>query len=337
MSVPSLATSSSRRFRDARGVDWARLESMLDDIERGRVAQLSSEELFDLPVLYRATLSSLSVARETSLDADLVAYLESLSTRAYFILYGVHTPFLKRLRRFFTHDWPAAARELWRETIVAAVMILVGGIATYLLVRGDPSWFYAIVPDDFAGGRDPAASVETLRQSLYGAGANDQLGFFATFLFVHNTSVAIQCFALGFAFAVPTILKLVENGCLLGAFYAVFVPKGLGLQFTSWLAIHGTTELFAIALAGAGGIRIGLAVAFPGRMTRFASAVAAGRISAVVMLGVVIMLAVAGVLEGIGRQIITSDAIRIAIGGGALLGWVTYFYLAPLGRGEARD
>lgn len=333
---PGLAAGSGRRYRDARGLDWARLEGMLDQIERGKASSLSSEELFELPVLYRSTLSSLSVARETSLDADLVAYLESLSTRAYFILYGVHAPFLKRVARFFAHDWPAAVRALWRETIVAALMLAISAVAGYLLVRGDPSWFYAIVSDDYAAGRDPGASVQYLRGTLYG-GADGPLGIFATGIFTNNASVAIKCFAFGFAFGVPTILLLLDTGCMTGAFLAVFGSKGLGPQFASWLAIHGTTELFAIALAGAGGIRIGLAVAFPGRRSRFASAIAAGRTSAIAMLGVVIMLAIAGVLEGVGRQIIDSDTIRIAIGAGALLGWLVYFYLMPLPADAPRD
>ena len=48
----------------------------------------TDEELLAIPVLYRATLSSLSVARATSLDHSLIDYLESLSTRAYFFVYG---------------------------------------------------------------------------------------------------------------------------------------------------------------------------------------------------------------------------------------------------------
>ena len=36
--------------------------------------------------------SSLSVARETSLDRALVEYLESLCARAYFFLYGGKLP-----------------------------------------------------------------------------------------------------------------------------------------------------------------------------------------------------------------------------------------------------
>ena len=39
------------------------------------------------------------------------------------------------------------------------------------------------------------------------------------------------------------------------------------------------------------------------------------------------MLAVAGVLEGIGRQTITADNSRMLIGITALVGWIFYFYL----------
>src|SRR3546814_7567619 len=76
---------------------------------------------------------------------------------------------------------------------------------------------------------------------------------------------------------------------MLGAFFAVFVPKGLGGEFGGWLLIHGTTELFAIVLAGAAGFRIGMALAFPGRLSRIDSAVAAGRGAGVAMAGVMLM------------------------------------------------
>jgi hypothetical protein len=95
----SASELSSGRFRAAREHDWQRLEALIGRDRARPRASLSDEDLFELPVLYRATLSSLSVARETSLDADLIAYLESLATRAYFIIYGVHAPFWKRLVR----------------------------------------------------------------------------------------------------------------------------------------------------------------------------------------------------------------------------------------------
>ncbi len=51
-------------------------------------------------------LSSLSVARETSLDKGLVAYLEQLCTRAYFQLYGVPTSAWRQFLHFFRTGWP---------------------------------------------------------------------------------------------------------------------------------------------------------------------------------------------------------------------------------------
>jgi uncharacterized membrane protein SpoIIM required for sporulation len=77
-------------------------------------------------------------------------------------------------------------------------------------------------------------------------------------------------------------------------------------------------------------MRIGMAVAFPGRQTRLNAAITAGRTSANVMFGVVLMLVIAGLLEGIGRQTINNDIVRAAIGGGMLLAWLLYFYAMPL-------
>lgn len=331
MSAPD---PTGARFRDLRQQDWERLETLLGRIERGRAASLSNEDLFELPVLYRGALSSLSVARETSLDADLIGYLESLAARAYFILYGVQPPLWRRIAHFFGFAWPNAIRSLGRETGVAVAMLLIGTLAAYWMVSRDPSWFYAILPTDLAGARGPHASAAELRASLYESG--DALAVFAAFLFTHNTQVALLCFALGFAFGVPTILLQLYNGCILGAFLAIYVPKGLGLAAAAWLSIHGTTELLAIALAGAAGLHIGMAVAFPGRAARVDAAVSAGRTAAIAMLGVMVMLGVAGVLEGVGRQVIRVDGVRAAIGGAALLGWLLYFYALPL-RTDAAD
>jgi len=327
---------ASARFREARTVDWLELEQRILEIERGRAHTLSDEDLFELPVLYRAALSSLSVARETSLDADLVAYLEALCARAYFVLYGVQPPLWRRIAAFFGSGWPLAMRAIARETLIAVLAMLLGAVAAYCLVASDPSWYHSIVPEGLAGGRGPQSSAAELRQGLYDGGGGGMLGAFATYLFTHNAQISLMCFALGFAFGVPTLLLLVYNGCILGAFLTVFASKGLALPLSAWLAIHGTTELFAIAIAGAAGIRIGMAVAFPGRLSRTAATAEAGRTAAFAMIGVVLMLAVAGLLEGVGRQVITSDIIRVAIGGTALFGWLLYFYVMPV-RNEDLD
>ena len=146
-------------------------------------------------------------------------------------------------------------------------------------MASDKSWFDAIIPADLAAGRGPDASAELLRSMLYDGG-DEFLSGFAAYLFTHNVQVAILAFALGFALAVPTVLLILMNGCILGAMFQVYWSKGLGFELGGWLAIHGTTELFAIALAGAAGMRIGTRVAFPGELTRMTAAAEAGRVAA---------------------------------------------------------
>ncbi|MGK2910262.1 MAG: stage II sporulation protein M [Sphingobium sp.] len=318
---------NASRFRAAHQSDWERLDLLLTRMEKRSVRSLNDEDILALPLLYRAALSSLSVARETSLDRALVAYLEQLCTRAYFQIYGVPTSAIRQMAQFFARGWPMAVQALWRETLACFLLTVAGALAGYLLVVSDSSWFYSIIPNAMAGGRDPSASVDALRATIYGKQDGGMLATFAVYLFTHNSQIAIFAFALGFAFAVPTVLLLVYNGLMLGAMLAVFAQKGLGFGFAGWLAIHGSTELFAIMLSGAAGIRIGMAVAFPGRAARTEAAVEAGRSAAVAVAGVVCMLLIAGLLEGIGRQTIQSDAMRYGIGITALVGWLCYFYL----------
>ena len=108
---------NATRFRQAHEADWSRLEQIVTRMEKRSIRSLGDDDLLALPALYRTTLSSLSVARDTSLDRALVTYLERLSTRAYFQIYGVQTPALRQLARFFARGWPEAVRSLWRETV----------------------------------------------------------------------------------------------------------------------------------------------------------------------------------------------------------------------------
>ena len=315
-----------RGLRAEREAEWRRLDELVTLCEKKSPRALSDDDLMALPILYRGALSSLSVARETSLDLELVTYLEGLCARAYFFLYGVRTTPAGRMRQFLRTDWPSAMKALWKETLVSLFLLLVGAVAGYLLVSDDPSWYGAFVPIELAGGRDFSAGREFLHGTLYDGGGEAPLGVFATFLFTHNTQVAILCFALGFAFAVPTVLLLLYHGCMLGAFFALFGSHGLSFELGGWLIIHGSTELFAIVLAGAAGLRIGWSVVFPGASTRLAAASRSGREAATAMVGVVVMLMAAGLLEGFGRQLIQSDLARYSIGLGMLAFWLLYYY-----------
>ncbi len=321
-------TLKSKRFREERQEVWKEMEGLLRRIESYSVRNLTDEEMIKLSQLYRSTLSSLSVARATSLDQSVVTYLESLSTRAYYVIYGSQQRLRDRIFNFFSRDWPLAVQGAWKDLIASSFVFALGVFIGFILVSNNPDWFYSLMGEGMAGGRNPAASEEFLRSTIYGYDSDDGgLGAFAAHLFSNNSRVSILAFALGFAFALPTVALLLYNGLSIGAFIAVFTNKNLGFEIGGWLSIHGTTELFAIALAGAGGMLIGRAVAFPGEMNRMESMRAKSEQAAIILGGVVVMMFIAGILEGFGRQLIQNDWLRYGIGGSMLTFWLVYFFL----------
>ena len=317
----------SHRFRNEREASWRRLDSLMTKVERQSVESLTDDQLLEIPVLYRSAMSSLSVARSISLDQAATTYLENLCLRAYLFVYGVRSTPLERLARFFREDWPRAVQSIWRETLLAALLFTLGAVAAFMLTSQDPDWFYSVMPAGASQGRDPATSTEALRATLYHDDGTSGLSGFAALLFTNNAQVAILAFALGFAFGLPTALLMIYNGLGVGALMALFVSRGLGLELAGWLMIHGVTEIFAIALAGGAGFRIGRAILAPGDRPRVEAAAEAGRTAALAMAGVVVMLMCAGLLEGFGRQLITLDAARFAIAGATAVIWGLYFYL----------
>ncbi len=318
----------SHRFREEREADWRRLERLLGLVEGGSPTHLSSTQLLEIPVLYRQALSSLSVARAISLDQGVIEYLEGLCTRAYFVVYGARTSLWERINRFFSRDWPVAVRSLWRETLVAAAIGIGGMIVAMVLIGQDIDWFYSFIPHELTQGRDPTAATKFLRGTLFkGEDAKEGLTVLAAFLFTHNAQIAIFAFALGFALCVPTAALMAYNGAMLGAFLSLFISRGLGVEAGGWLFIHGVTELFAVTLAGAAGFHIGWSTIFPGGHARIDAISAAGRRAAMVMVGVVVMLFVAGLLEGFARQLIQSTGVRYAVAAGSAVIWGGYFYI----------
>lgn len=334
MSTPPQSSLKSFEFRREREKSWRELEDMVRRAEKRGLKSLPADDLLRLPTLYRATLSSLSVARAISLDQNVLNYLESLSTRAYFQVYGARASLLERLTRFLRHGFPAAVRGAAGANLLSAVWMILGAVIGFLLVQGNADWYYTFVGGEMAGGRTPAASTESLRSALYdGAGsAAEGLYIFATYLFSHNAGIGIFAFALGFALGIPTVLLLFYNGLTLGAFLALYDSRGLVWELTAWLAVHGTTELLAIVLCGGGGLVLAGAIIFPERESRLDSLARRGRAAGTLIMGAVLMFFVAGLLEGFARQLVTDITARYAIGGTMLVFWLTYFTLCGRGR-----
>jgi uncharacterized membrane protein SpoIIM required for sporulation len=333
---PELILKSSE-FRKGREAGWRELEGLVQRVERRGVRSLSLDELQRLPILYRAALSSLSVARTIALDRNLLLYLETLALRAFLAVYGPRVSPWEGLRTFFGRELPSAVRSARWHILLAALGLLVGTVAAFMLTVQDEAWFSSLVPSGLADGRGPSSTRDDLlRKEIFAPwpGAVESFGLFANVLFSHNTLVGILTFGLGLAAGIPSTMLTIYQGLPLGAFIAIHYNRDLTVEFLGWLAIHGVTELGALIMFAAGGLVIGEKILFPGRYSRLENLAMHGRLAGQMAAGAVLMLFVAAILEGGFRQLVASTPLRFAIGFGVGALWLLYFCYA--GRGARR-
>ena len=327
----------SVQFRKEREPQWRELERLIEIVEKRGPKALSFDESLSYSTLYRQTLSSLSVARDISLDRGIQGYLEALATRAYSLMYTRPNRPGQAMIEFFLTGLPRAVCEVWPAFLIAIFTFFLGAAFGFILYHEDIGWLTAIMGDDPFGGRGPEQSVEYLRETIYDPGSLNQRtqgwAEFSMELMLNNVGVALLAFSLGVAGAVPTLGLLFYNGLVIGLFYSVFHDKGLGFDIVAWLSIHGVTEISAIFLGGAAGIHVGRGVLFPGRKSRAARMRENGRRAGEVAMGAVLMLILSAFVEGYLRQAVDVAFWRLVIGWG--LGAIIFAYFATGGWWQA--
>jgi uncharacterized membrane protein SpoIIM required for sporulation len=325
---PALLLKSSE-FRKGREAGWRDLETLVRQVERRGTRSLSLEDLQRLPLLYRAAISSLSVSRTIALDRNLLLYLENLALRSFLVVYGPRLNPFAGMRDFFRFDLPAAVRAARWHILISALALLVGVAAGFMLALQDEAWFTSLA-GGMSQGRGPSSTrADLLEHEIFAPwpGVVESFGIFANQLYSHNTLVGIMTFGLGLAAGIPTLMLDVYQGLILGAFLALHYNRGLAVDFLGWVSIHGTSELGAIILLAAGGLVIAEKILFPGRYSRIDNLALHGRQAALMAAGAILMLFVAGFIEGGLRQLVASTPLRFTIGLGVGALWIAYFSL----------
>jgi len=319
----------SARFRAEREADWQLLEALVLQAESRGLHRMDYAAARDLAASYRRATTSLAIAREVSLDRALLQYLEALTARAYLCVYAPQERLGGVVRRFFTRSAPQAMRRSWLFILIGFLSMGMGMLMGFLLYLENESWFFVFVPTGLSDGRSPEATTDFLRSVIYAnTPEKSGLGAFATFLFSHNTGIAILVFGLGVFLCIPAIVLTFYNGLILGAFIALHVERGLGWDIGGWLSIHGVTEVSAICIACGGGVQLGAAILFPGTHSRREALRRAGRDAVKLALVAAVMLLVAALLEGFLRQTVQDMATRYAIGWGIGLLWLLWALFA---------
>jgi uncharacterized membrane protein SpoIIM required for sporulation len=315
---------SRERFEDRYGPEWERFARLLGGLEARRGAKPAATEL---PALYRRLCHHLALVRERRYGVDLEQHLNRLALRGHRQLYRGEGTSWRRIVDFLAGELPARIRGEGRFVLVATLLFVVPAAATGTAVSVAPELVYSVVDPELVQGLEEMyrPDGEIVRES------DSDLMMFGYYVY-NNVGIAFRTFAGGVLFGLGSVFFLVYNGLFFGAVAAYVEQAGLGGTFWPFVVGHAAFELPAIVFAGAAGLRLGLAVTAPGRLSRGRALLAAAAHVLPLVWGIAFLLVVAAFVEAFWSSTTSlPDAVRFAVG--AVL-WLAFFaYLAFGGRG----
>ena len=156
----------------------------------------------------------------------------------------------------------------------------------------------------------------------------------ASSIVTNNIQVTIYTFAFGALFGLGTLFYLAYNGANIAAVVALAYKAGFGNDLVTFMVGHGVIELTCIFIAGGAGLLIGSALIMPGDLTRADALKARGKQATRLMMGVALLLVIAGIIEGFVSPAPIHPAVKFGLG--AVTGIALYSYLLLGGKGERR-
>lgn len=305
-------------LREARRQDW----EQLDQLARRR--RLDGPSVDRLVHLYQEANADLSSVRTQAPDPDMIAALSKRVAGGRARLTSARALRLSDVTRYFTVSLPLALYRLrwWTH----------GVTALFLLVAFIQGWWLLSNPDAMAR----LGSEESLKHYAEEAfegyySANPALDFGAM-VWTNNARIALLTVGLAVTGVGPAWI-LVTNASNVGQAGAIMAHFGYLGKFLALITPHGLLELTCVFVATAAGTKLAWTVLVPGPRRRITALGSAGRSFVTVAGGLVIALAVAGVLEAFVTPSFLPTAVKILLGTLALAAFWAYAYVVG-GRAE---
>ena len=301
---------------------WTRFYQRAQTLLRsGRRAlrRLSGTELAHLIDEYQALTADLARARSLGAARETVDQLNRIAVAGHNLLYGQI-----RLRESAALSYGAGsfARLVRQHAWAVALSALVffgAALASFAAVQFYPSLGYDLLADEFLdfdpANRDNMHSIPSLARPVV-----------SSLIISNNIQVTLLAFGLGLTAGIGTTVLLLFNGIHLGSVAGWMMLHGRDRALWGWIMPHGGTELLAICLAGAAGYVLAGAIVAPGQLRRSTALKSVGGNALGIELGCMVMLVIAGLIEGFVSPSGIDYPSRIAVLAASLGLWAAYFF-----------
>lgn len=276
---------------------WDEYQKLLEEARGRGLNHLGEAKVSRFATLYREMAADLARARTYGGSPELLYTMERMVGTGHNLLYRPPSRSWRRFVAFVRGGFAALVRRLWRPVAVASVLFYLPAVLTFFALRDRPDLAREVLSPVLLERLENAAEKEARGEGYYEE-TEVLMAPLATSLIANNVQVAFVAFAGGALAGLGTVLSLVSNGVHLGSAFGAFANEGQAMHLLEFIAAHGLIELTAICIAGAAGLWLGAGILLPGRRTRREVLVTHGREAAALILGVAIMLMIAGLIEG---------------------------------------
>lgn len=301
-------------------------------VEKGRargLGALTEEEVRAFGRLYRGVTADLARARTYGASPAMMEAVERWAGSGHNLLYRAKGRAAVPLGRWVARECPRAVRRHHRPVLLAALLLFGPMLASYAAVRDGPARARAIMPPGMLARAENTVRGDPDAAYLEVGGA--EMPALSSMVMTNNVGVTFTAFAGGLLAGVGTVLILVFNGVLLGAAFGLYANNEVLGVILAFVFPHGVMELTAICLAGGAGLGLGSALLVPGRRTRREALRERGREFLSLLGGAVLLLLVAGLVEGFYSPSGLPAVAKFAFGGATAVLLAVYFGFA--GRG----
>ena len=296
---------------------WEAVDAILQD---------RSDDAAALPALYRRLCQCLALAGQRGYSPALTDYLHAQAAACHLRLYGSVAERPRALLQWLLVDFPCRVRAEWRLLLLAALAVFGVALALGLLVWQQPHWAHSFI--------DPA-QLEKYRQMYkpgridIGRGQEGDLQMFGHYIW-NNVSICFRTFAGGIFGGLPSLLSLAFNGMHMGVIASWLSMDPLTrTNFWSFVVTHSSFEITGLVLAGLSGMRLGLALIAPGRLSRRHALNASSRAMFPVIVGAAMLTLLAAFVEAFwSASAAVPPQVKYAVGGVCWTAVIAFFLLA---------
>lgn len=307
-------------FLSTHSATWQQLENYCSKMTKGGLKKLSTTEIKDFLTLFKLTSHHLAYAKTHYENSQTIYYLNNLVSKCNGYVYTCPSfNLLAAIKSLFT-SYSQLLRQKRFYILFAFGFFLFGSLLSFVMVLANPDNASLFLPASIV------ENVHSMSEST-SSGVDVSYPLMSSYVMTNNISVALKAFVYGITLGIGTAYILFANGLLLGGLSALYLLYGDSTYYWSLILPHGIIELTAIFIAGAAGFMVAKAFLLPGSLSRTHSLIKASKEAVSIIGGVIVLLIIAGIIEGFFTPLPISPIVKLLFAGFTALLLACYYLM----------